>query len=105
MENGINLPDAVLQPTQNMVFFLEDVMTEENFKFKLTDLLVSPFGPAGFIDSGNFRFMLSGALIRSNGSFIDNSRYQFQSLEHFGLQDPIFVRFSRGNQFDNDTVE
>ena len=96
MENGINLPDAVLQPTQDMVFFLEDVMTEENFKFKLTDLLVSPFGPAGFIDSGNFRFMLSGALIRSNGSFIDGSRYHFQSLEHFGLQDPIIARFSRG---------
>ena len=86
-----------------MVFFFEDVMTEEDFKFKLTDLLVSPFGPAGFIDSGNFRFMLSGALIRSNGSFIDGSRYrapryQFQALEHFGLQDPIFVRFNRGKQ-------
>ena len=81
-----------------MVFFFEDVMTEENFKFKLTDLMVSPFGPAGFIDSGNFRFMLSGALIRSNGSFVNNSRYHFQALEQFGLQDPIFVRFNRGKQ-------
>ena len=105
MENEIDLQHGILDATQEMVFLFEDVMTEENFKFKLTDLLVSPFGPAGFIDSGNFRFMLSGALIRSNGSFIDNSRYQFQSLEHFGLQDPIFVKFSRGNQFDNDTVE
>ena len=96
MENEIDLQHGILDATQEMVFFFEDVMTEENFKFKLTDLLVSPFGPAGFIDSGNFRFMLSGALIRSNGSFIDGSRYHFQSLEHFGLQDPIIARFSRG---------
>ena len=96
----MDLQHGILDANQQMVFFFEDVMTEENFKFKLTDLLVSPFGPAGFIDSGNFRFMLSGALIRSNGSFIDGYqdglRYQFQSLEQFGLQDPIFARFSRG---------
>ena len=92
----MDLQHGILDANQQMVFFFEDVMTEENFKFKLTDLLVSPFEPAGFIDGGNFRFMLSGALIRSNGSFIDNSRYHFQSLEHFGLQDPIFVRFDQG---------
>jgi hypothetical protein len=96
VENERDLQHGILDATQQMVFYFEDVMTEENFKFKLTDLLVSPFGPYGFIDSGNFRFMLSGALIRSNGSFIDCSRYHFQSLEQFGLQDPIFARFSRG---------
>ena len=97
MENKLDLQHGILDANQQMVFYFEDDMTEENFKFKLTDLMVSPFGPAGFIDSGNFRFMLSGALIRSNGSFVDDSRYHFQSLEQFGLQDPIFARFSRGN--------
>ena len=96
MENKLDLQHGILDANQQMVFYFEDDMTEENFKFKLTDLMVSPFGPAGFIDSGNFRFMLSGALIRSNGSFIDGSRYHFQPLEHFGLQDPVFARFSQG---------
>ena len=91
----MDLQHGILDVNQQMVFYFEDVMTEENFKFQLTDLLVSPFEPTGFIDSGNFRFMLNGALIRSNGSFIDGSRYHFQSLEQFGLQDPIFARFSR----------
>ena len=92
----MDLQHGILDANQQMVFYFEDVMTEENFKFRLSDLLVSPFGTTGFIDGGNFRFMLSGALIRSNGSFIDGSRYHFQSLEQFGLQDPIFARFSRG---------
>jgi hypothetical protein len=79
-----------------MVLFFEEFMTEEAFKFTLTDLLVSPYGPN--IDCGELRFMLSSALIRSNGSFMDDSSCHFQTLEHFGLQDPIFARFSRGKE-------
>ena len=95
MENGNNLRDAVLQPTQDMVFFFEELLTEVDFKFRLTDLLVNPYE---YLDSTELRFLVSSAMIRSVEGFMDKKSYQFQAFEHFGLQDPIFVRFNRGKQ-------
>ena len=96
MENDIDLQETVLKPSQTMVFFFEDYMTEEDFKFRLTDLVVTPY-EFDYIDSTELRFLTCAYMIRSGIGFMDNTSVQFQPLQHFGLQDPIFVRFSRGN--------